>query len=102
MDILIIPMLELVRTILQLYIWIFIGSVILSWLISFQIINTHNRFVAIVGEVFYRLTEPVLAPLRRIIPGVGGVDFSPMVAIFIIVFIQNVFTRFIMKFIEIS
>lgn len=102
MDVLIIPMLELLRTILQLYIWVFIASVILSWLISFQIINTYNRAVVVIGEALYRLTEPMLAPIRRFIPGIGGFDFSPMVAIFILVFIQNVISRLILKFIGVA
>ncbi|AIL12280.1 membrane protein [Candidatus Paracaedimonas acanthamoebae] len=102
MDVLIIPMLELLRTILQLYIWVFIASVVLSWLISFQIVNTHNRVVVVIGEALYRLTEPMLAPLRRIIPGVSGFDFSPMVAIFILVFMQNVVSRLILKFMGVA
>jgi YggT family protein len=97
MDVILIPMLELLRTILHLYVWVLIASVVLSWLISFQIINTHNRFVAVIGEALYRLTEPLLAPLRRVIPGVSGFDFSPMIAIFILVFIQNVISRLVLK-----
>lgn len=102
MDVLLIPILELLRTILQLYIWVFIANVILSWLISFQIINTHNRVVSVIGEALYRLTEPMLAPIRRIIPGGSGFDFSPMIAIFILVFIQNVISRLILKFIGVA
>ncbi len=102
MDVLIIPVLELLRTVLQLYIWVFIASVILSWLISFQVVNTHNRFVVVIGETLYRLTEPMLAPLRRMVPGVSGFDFSPMIAIFILVFIQNVISRLILKFIGVA
>ena len=97
MDVILIPMLELLRTILHLYVWVLIASVVLSWLISFQIINTRNRFVAVIGEALYRLTEPLLAPLRRVIPGVSGFDFSPMIAIFILVFIQNVISRLVLK-----
>lgn len=102
MDVLIIPLLELLRTIIQLYIWVFIASVVLSWLISFQIINTYNRFVAVIGEALYRLTEPMLAPIRRIVPRVGGFDFSPMIAILILVFIQNVVSRLVLKFIGVA
>ncbi len=102
MDIIVVPMLELMHTLLNLYVWVLIASVILSWLISFQIINTHSRVVVVTGEVLYRLTEPFLSLLRRFTPGVGGFDFTPMIAIFILVFIQNIITRLILKFIGIS
>lgn len=102
MDVLIIPVLELLRTVLQLYIWVFIASVVLSWLISFQIVNTYNRFVVVIGEALYRLTEPMLTPIRRVVPGVSGFDFSPMIAMFILLFIQNVVSRLILKFIGVA
>ncbi len=102
MDIIIVPILELMHTLLHLYVWVLIASVILSWLISFQIINTHSRVVAVIGEALYRLTEPFLSLLRRFIPGIGGFDFTPMIAIFILVFLQNIIARLILKFIGIS
>lgn len=75
---------------LELYKTAVIVSIILSWLVNFNIINVHNRFVRSVGGFLYRITEPALAPLRRIIPPMGGLDLSPIALFFIIHFIQLV------------
>jgi YggT family protein len=52
-------------------------------------VNTRNQFVAIVGDVLYRLTEPVLRPIRRILPNLGGLDLSPVVLILLLILIRN-------------
>jgi YggT family protein len=62
---------------------------VLSWLVAFGIINTHNRLVAVVGDFLYRITEPLLRPIRNALPAMGGLDLSPMVLIFIIMFLQS-------------
>src|SRR5690606_2002659 len=64
----------LVDTVLNLYSWCLIIWVIMSWLISFNVINTHNRFVHMVGDFLYRITEPALRPIRRFLPDLGGLD----------------------------
>ena len=69
----------LIDTILGLYVWILIASAILSWLVAFNVVNTRNRVVYVIGDVLYRLTEPVLRPLRRVIPNLGGLDISPVI-----------------------
>lgn len=79
----------LIVTILQLYMWVIIISAVMSWLVAFNVINTHNRFVATVMELTYRLTEPVLAPIRRVLPSLGGIDISPVILILGIIFLQN-------------
>ena len=56
----------LITTIINLYVWLIILQVILSWLIAFNVINTSNRFVYLVGDFLYRVTEPVMRPIRRI------------------------------------
>ena len=76
--------------ILQLYIWLLIAAAVLSWLIAFNVINTRNQFVAMVGDFLYRITEPVLRPIRKLLPNMGGIDISPVIVILIIIFIQNV------------
>jgi YggT family protein len=86
-------MVELFRFIsfvLELYIWILIASAILSWLIAFNVVNTRNQFVGMIGEFLYRVTEPVLRPVRSILPNLGGIDVSPIIVILIIYFIQMV------------
>jgi len=82
-------LLQLVDTIISIYIWIIILHVILSWLVAFNVVNTRNRVVYLVADALYRLTEPVMRPVRRIIPAVGGFDLSPVVVILLLVFIRN-------------
>jgi YggT family protein len=87
--------LDIVQIVLDLYIWLLIASAILSWLIAFNVVNTRNQFVASVSEFLYRITEPVLAPIRNIMPNLGGLDVSPIVVILIIMFIQRIITYYI-------
>jgi YggT family protein len=81
--------LELIYSLLNLYIWVLIVSAVLSWLVAFDVINPHNRLVRMVGDFSYRLTEPALRPIRRILPVMGGLDLSPLALIFIIYFLQS-------------
>ena len=87
--------LDIVIIVLDLYVWLLIASAILSWLIAVNVVNTRNQFVAAVAEFLYRITEPVLAPIRRILPSMGGLDLSPIVLILIIMFIQRVIAYYI-------
>ena len=73
-----------------LYIWVVIASAIFSWLIAFNVVNTRNRFVYSVAETLYRLTEPALRPIRRVLPNLGGIDISPVILILFLMFITNV------------
>lgn len=75
---------------ISLLIWIIIGSVILSWLIAFNVVNPYNQFVRSMWDVFHRITEPLLRPIRRLLPDMGGVDLSPMILILILIFIRVV------------
>jgi YggT family protein len=87
--------LDIILMILDLYVWLLIASTILSWLIAFNVVNTRNQFVSAVAEFLYRITEPVLGPIRRRLPGLGGLDISPIILILIIMFIQRVITYYI-------
>lgn len=89
MKIILIPLLELISMVIHLYIWAVIGSVILSWLIVFNVVNTHNRFISMVSEALYRLTEPVLSLIRRMLPNLGGLDFSPLILILALYSLQR-------------
>lgn len=82
-------LLLLIVRLLSLYKWILIIWVVLSWLISFNVVNTRNRFVYLLSDFLYRVTEPALRPIRRILPNFGGIDISPVILIFIIWFIQD-------------
>ena len=75
---------------LQLYIYILVASAILSWLVAFNVVNVRNPIVAAIGEFLYRITEPVLRPIRNLLPDLGGIDISPIIIILIIEFIRQV------------
>ena len=87
-------MLELlwfISYVLQLYVYVLIASAVLSWLIAFNVVNMRNQFVAGLAQVLYAVTEPVLRPIRNLLPNLGGgIDISPIVVILIIIFIQSV------------
>jgi len=79
----------LISTVISLFIWVLIIQVIMSWLIAFNVINTRNRFVFMVADAAYKITEPVLRPIRRILPNFGGIDLSPVVLILLLGFLQR-------------
>ena len=81
---------------LQLYIWIVIAMAIFSWLVAFNVVNTRNPFVAMIGDFLYRITDPVLRPIRNMMPNLGGIDISPVILFLIIIFIQKVIEFYIL------
>jgi YggT family protein len=87
------PVLWLIDTLITLYIWVLIGQVILSWLVTFKVVNTQNPIVNQIGTVLFRLTEPVLGPIRRVLPNLGGLDISPIIAVIALIFIEKVIFR---------
>jgi YggT family protein len=87
--------LDIVIIILDLYVWLLIAAAILSWLVAFNVVNTRNQFVSAVAEFLYRITEPVLAPIRNIMPNLGGLDISPIIVILLIMFIERVILYYV-------
>ena len=87
--------LSIILLILDIYIWLLIASAVLSWLVAFNVVNTRNRVVYAIGDFLYRLTEPALRPIRRIMPNLGGVDLSPVVLILLLVFLRNLFLEYV-------
>jgi YggT family protein len=79
----------LVDLILGVAMWVIIAQVILSWLIVFNVINLQSDGVRAVIRALERITAPLYRPIRRILPDFGGIDFSPMVLIIIIIFIRS-------------
>ena len=79
MQVIIGPVLGLIDIILGLYVWVLFLSIIMSWLIMFNVVNTTNRFVYVAGDFLYKVTEPALRPIRRFLPNIGGMDISPIV-----------------------
>lgn len=84
------PLIEIIVIALNVYVYLVIGSAILSWLVHFGVINTRNQFVSMVGEFLWRITEPALRPIRRFMPNLGGIDISPIILILIVFFLQKV------------
>lgn len=85
-------MLAILRTVdlaLDIYTWIIIASAVFSWLYAFNVVNSRNRFVASTGEFLYKVTEPALRPIRKILPDLGGIDISPIVLLLAIFFIRQ-------------
>ncbi len=72
-------LLKLIDLVISIYTWVVIGSAIMSWLVAFGVLNVRNQFIRVVVDLLYRLTEPVLRPIRRILPNFGGVDISPVI-----------------------
>ena len=89
------PIVWLLLTILQLYMYVVLAYVIMSWLIAFNVINTYNRFVYLVNDFLNRATEPVLRPLRRFLPNLGGIDLSPVALFLLIMFLQRLIVHYI-------
>jgi YggT family protein len=83
------PFLWLVDTIITIYIWLLIASAVLSWLIAFNVVNTRNPIVNSVGEFLYRVTEPLLRPIRNVMPNLGGIDVSPVILIIALLFVER-------------
>ena len=75
---------DIIDTLIQIYIFVLIASAIVSWLIAFNVINVRSRPVYYVLSLLYRVTEPVLRPLRRIIPPIAGVDLTPLILILLL------------------
>ena len=80
---------ELAIVVLDLYTYVIIAAVIVSWLVGFGVINTYNQFARVVVRALHAITEPVFGPIRRILPSMGGLDLSPLVALLLIFFLQR-------------
>ena len=78
-----------IERIIDLYVWVLIINVIFSWLVAFNVLNTQNRFVNIVLEVTYKLTDPPLNYIRKFIPNLGSIDISPVILILVLMFIKD-------------
>ncbi|MGZ5902064.1 MAG: YggT family protein [Reyranella sp.] len=87
-------LLSLIRLILQIYSWIIIAAAVMSWLVAFGVLNVRNQFIRMVVDVLYRLTEPVLRPIRRMLPNLGGVDISPVVVLLIIFLLDHLIVEY--------
>ena len=79
----------LLDSVVSIYIWILIINAILSWLIAFNVLNTSNRLVYSILDISYKMTDPLLRPIRRLLPDFGGIDVSPIILIILLIFFRN-------------
>ncbi|MCX8505158.1 MAG: YggT family protein [Alphaproteobacteria bacterium] len=89
---------NLIDRIIQIIIWILIFHAVLSWLVAFGVINRFNRGVANIFDTLSRITDPLLYPIRRLLPYIGGVDLSPLVLILLLYLIQDLLHEYWMSF----
>jgi len=87
--------LDIILIILQLYTYVIIIVAILSWLIAFNVINIYNDFVRSSWNALNALTEPLLRPIRQVLPNMGGIDISPIILILLIWLIEDIIQRYI-------
>lgn len=87
--------LSVILVILQLYSYIIIIVAIMSWLIAFNVINIYNNVVRSIWDALNAITEPVLRPIRNLLPSVGGLDLSPLILLLLIFLLQDIITRYI-------
>ena len=83
-------LLQIVQLLLNLVWWVIVIQAILSWLIAFNVINTHSDFVRSVWNALQRITEPMYRPIRRILPDFGALDLSPLVVLLILYILTNI------------
>jgi len=84
----------LIITLIDIYIYVIIAMVILSWLFAFNVVNFNNQFVRQLHHIITQLTEPVLEPIRRVLPNLGGIDLSPIVLLLGLFFIKNLILEY--------
>ena len=89
-----VAVLNLINTVISLYIWVLIANAVLSWLVAFNVVNTQNKIVYMIGDFLYRITEPVLRPIRRVVPDLGGIDISPIILVLNLFFLRDLLFEF--------
>ena len=85
----------LIDKVIDIYTWIVIAGAIMSGLVAFGVVNVRNQFIRIIVDLLYRLTEPVLRPIRRILPNLGGVDISPVVLLLGLFFVRSLLWEYV-------
>lgn len=91
------PLLEVLYYAISIYTWLVIAMAILSWLIAFDVLNRNSQFVRLVGGFLWRVTEPALRPIRRVLPRMGALDISPVILLLILFFLQRVIVELIIR-----
>ena len=87
-------LLNLILRILDLYSYVIIAMAIMSWLLAFDVINFRNDFVRSIWTFLNAITEPLLRPIRRILPNLGGIDVSPIILLLLLMFVQELIKEY--------
>jgi YggT family protein len=89
------PVAWLLYNIISIYIYILIAYVVMSWLIAFNVVNMRHPFVNAVARFLHQVTAPVLRPIQRVVPSIGGVDISPIILALILGFLEQMVLRYV-------
>lgn len=92
-------LLDVLLIVLHLYTYVIVIVAILSWLVAFNVINIYNDFVRAIWNTLNALTEPLLRPIRRVLPNLGGIDISPIILILLIILIEDIIGRYIYPYV---
>jgi len=95
-----IELLKFIHDLITMYLYIVIATVVLSWLVAFNVVNPRNEFVGTLGRALSALTEPLLRPIRRMMPNLGGIDISPAILGLACIFVQSVIIPNIAKYLS--
>ena len=88
-------LLEVILQLLQLYYYVIIAMAIMSWLLSFDVINFRNQVVRSIWTFLNAVTEPLLRPIRRMLPNLGGIDISPIILLLLLMLVQKIIVMYI-------
>lgn len=99
MEVVIIPLFQVLLAVLDIYEFVVIVAVVMSWLFNFNVINYSNQFVRVVWDIASKLTEPFLARIRAFLPSMGGMDLSPIVLLLCVFFLQSIIHQLLIKFV---
>ncbi|UDL96054.1 MULTISPECIES: YggT family protein [Lichenihabitans] len=92
-------LLDVVLLVLHLYSYVIIGVAILSWLLAFDVINFRNDLVRSIWNFLNALTEPLLRPIRNILPNLGGIDVSPIILLLLLFLVEDIIQRYVYPYV---
>jgi len=91
--------LDVVFVVLNAYQWVIIAAAVMSWLIAFNVVNMHNEIARSVWNFLVAVTEPLLRPIRNLLPRMGAVDLSPVVLLLGVLLLENILARYVYPYV---